>query len=204
MNKTRFYGSLLCAFAVGGGAMWAWQHYQASPTAEPVAAVAAPVASPVVAIATQPAPQLMPNPSTAMQDPFGSMQDIHRQMEAMHQRMQAFLNQDDFFGQSGIVPGFGSGIAAAQAGFDTVLQEGEDDHSVFYTMELGNQDVSNVNVKVENGYVSINADLSEQSSNSYAHSSLSQTFPVPAGVNPDSAKVEKEKDAIVIRFDKVS
>ena len=57
---------------------------------------------------------------------------------------------------------------------------------------------------MQNGYVSISAELSSRSNNGYARSSVSESFPVPAGVDPNSAKVQKEGDAVVIRFDKVS
>jgi len=211
MKRSVFFGSLLSAFVVGGGAMWAWQQHQAPPVAAPQSALATLAANAVPAPATtqplQPMHPVQPltNPQAGVPDPMAAaMQDMRREMEAMHQRMQAVFGHDDFFAQGAMPGGFGTVFSAPQMGFDAGLQQGEDDHSVFYKLNTGDQDVSNVNVKVENGYVSINADLKEQSDNSYAQSSFSQTFPVPPGVNPDSAKVDKQKDAIVIRFDKVS
>jgi HSP20 family molecular chaperone IbpA len=219
MKKSIFTVSLLSAFALGGAGMWAWQQHSIPAAHETLATAALPAPNTVAALPSQPfaqavqplaqqarpiARQAQPLVDPFAAEPFAAMRGMHLQMEQMRQRMQAFFNHDDFFGQSGLAGNFGSGFNAAPAGFETPIQQGEDDHSVFYTMTVGDSDVSNVNVSVENGYVSINAELTEKSSNSYAQSSVSQTFPVPAGVDPDSAKVDREKDAIVIRFDKVS
>jgi len=122
----------------------------------------------------------------------------------MEQQMQAFFKRGKVFGGAGFPGSFGASPGMAQADFGTGLVAGEDQDSVFYTLDTGGQAVSNVNVTVENGYVSIDAEMSDKSSNTYAHSSVSQTFPVPAGVNPDSARVDNQGDSIVIRFDKVS
>lgn len=207
MKRSVFFGSLLSAFMVGGGAMWAWQQHQSPPVIEPASPLATLAANAVRAPdpATSNLLPPMMNPQAAVPDPMmAAMEDMRAEMEAMQQRMHSVFGHDEFFGQHAIPGGFGTVFSAPHMGFDAALKQGEDEHSIFYTLSVGDQDVSNVNVKVENGYVSINADLSEQSTNSYAQSSFSQTFPVPAGVNPDSAKVDKEKDAIVIRFDKVS
>ena len=75
---------------------------------------------------------------------------------------------------------------------------------MYYKVELGNkQDLSNVKVNVDHGYVSINAKLQNKSNNSYSASTVSERFPVPAGVDPNSARITKQGDAIVIRFNKV-
>lgn len=45
-----------------------------------------------------------------------------------------------------------------QGGMGSIIQQGEDDKSVFYTLKVGDQDVSRANANVENGYVSIDAE----------------------------------------------
>jgi HSP20 family molecular chaperone IbpA len=187
MNKSIFFGSVLAAFALGGAAMWTWQQHRAPAAADntTVAAVAAPGSI------------INPQSFPAMADPF-------RAMEAMRKQMEAMFAQDDFFDPLGYPGHSGSWFGAQQGGFGSGLEAGEDDHSVFYKLDIGDQDVSDLNVTVENGYVSINARLDKKSSNARAQSTLSESFPVPSGVDPDSAKVDKENDAIVIRFEKVS
>jgi HSP20 family molecular chaperone IbpA len=194
MNKSIFFGSVLTAFALGGAGMWLWQQHQV------------PVAQEMNAAVTVSAPDtVQAQPLRSPADPFQAMAQMQQQaMEDMHKQMQAFLNHDDFFSQSGVAANFGSLFNSAPTGIGAELQQGEDDHSVFFKLQVGDQDVSNLNVRVENGYVSINAELSDKSANAFARSTVSESFPLPAGVNPDSAKINKEKDSVVIRFDKVS
>ncbi len=202
MNKSVFLGSVLTAFALGGAGMWLWQQHQAPATGETSAAAI--MSAPNKAQA-QPLNQLQANPLTARTDPFAAMEQMQQQaMEEMHRHMQAFFNHDDFFGQGGIAGNSASVFGNGAAGVGAGLEQGEDDHSVFFTLKVGDQDVSNLNVKVENGYVSINAEMSDKSANTLARSTISESFPLPAGVDPDSAKIDKVNDAVVIRFDKVS
>jgi hypothetical protein len=188
MNKSLFFGSVLTAFALGSAGMWVWQQHQA------------PVAQAMNAAVTVSAPakvQAQPQPFHSPTDPFQAMEEIHQQM-------QAFFNHDDFFSQGRIAGNSASPFSTAPGEIGTVLQQGEDDYSVFFKLKVGDQDVSNLNVKVENGYVSINAELSDKSANAVSRSTISESFPVPIGVDPDSAKIDKENDSVVIRFDKVS
>jgi HSP20 family molecular chaperone IbpA len=197
MNKSVFFGSVLTAFALGGAGMWLWQQHQSPVAAEVKAAAVA--ADPTIATAQQAQAQPMGRPT----DPFAAMEQMQQQaMEEMHKHMQAFFNHDDFFGQGGIAGNSGFPFSNAPPGIGTELQQGEDDYSVFYKLQVGN--LSNLNVKVENGYVSINAEMSNKSANALARSTISESFPLPAGVDPDSAKIDKENDAVVIRFSKVS
>ncbi|MEZ5501508.1 MAG: Hsp20/alpha crystallin family protein [Halioglobus sp.] len=222
MNKSFFLGSVLTAFALGGAGMWLWEQ-RASAAAQSATAMAAVPTSqgvqvqPLLQAQAQPQVQVQPQVKTHPQhgaqpqpfggvaDPFLAMAQMQQQaMQRMRQQMQAFFDHDDVFGGGALAGNFGAVTDPLQGGFSTGLQQGEDDHSVFYTMEVGDQDVSNLNVKVENGYVSINARLSDKSANAYSQSSVAETFPIPAGVDPDSAKVDQRDHAIVIRFDKVS
>jgi len=185
MKRATFLGSLVVACAVGGAGMWSWQHYR---TETPQALATA---------------NMLPGGNQlAKTDPL--MNDPVKEMERMHRQMEKFLYRDDFFGPSGFFGNVGTWFNTGQAGFGTRIQESEDDHSVFYTVKVGDKDASKVNVKVENGYVSINAKITDKTANAYAQSSISQSFPVPAGVDPDSAKVNQKGDSVVISFDKVS
>ncbi len=188
MKRAAFAGSLVAAFALGGAGMWAWQHsrHDNSPGAEDVMVVSTPKADPLDILSGAP-----------VVDPIQQMAQMRRQMEA-------FFDRDDFFRNGGFAGRFGSWFSGAQGSFGTRVEEGEDRDSVFYKLQVGDGDVSDVNVTVQNGYVSINARMNEQSRNAYASSSIAQTFPVPPGVNPDSAKVDREGDSIVVRFEKVS
>jgi hypothetical protein len=56
----------------------------------------------------------------------------------------------------------GSLFQGMPVGMSTDIQAGEDKNSVFYKLEVGDQDVSNVDVNVQNGYVSISAELSSK------------------------------------------
>ena len=185
MKKATFLGSLVIAFALGGAGMWAWQQHQQANSQ-----VLAPVTSPSGGMALM-------QPGQALIDPI-------EEMEQMHRSMERFFNRDDLFNPGVFSGNFGSWFTTAAGGFGTGIQEAEDEQSVFFKMKVGDKDVSNVNVTVENGYVSINAEVTDETANAYAHSSISQSFPVPVGVDPDSAKIDQEGDSIVIRFDKLS
>lgn len=148
-----------------------------------------------------------------------------REMAQMQQQMNRFFSRNGFFGfggghvngQSGTSGqgffNFGPGgffgntnsFFSNQTGnMGATITQGENAHSVYYKMRLGHhQDVSNVKVNVKHGYVSIDAQLQNKSRNAFSSSTVSERFPVPAGVNPNSAKITKKGDSIVIRFSKV-
>ena len=50
----------------------------------------------------------------------------------------------------------------------------------------------------------IDATLQDKTSNSLSTSSLSERFPVPQGVDPNSANISRKGDSIVIRFNKLA
>ena len=200
MNKTGYIATVLIAFLLGGAGMWTWQHYRLAPVSDHTGI--AMNSSPTTALGNLQAPGAGSNPASpntpqAFQDPFKAMQQ-------MQQQMDRFFNQDDFFGHSGITGNFGSWFNTPQGGFGTKIQKSEDKNSVSYKLKVGNNNLSNVHVNVQDGYVSIDAKLTDKSNNSIAQSSVSESFPVPAGVDPNSAKINKQGDAIVIRFDKIS
>lgn len=199
MNKAGYIATVLIAFALGGAGMWTWQHYRLAPIADDDSIAMSSVSTaPLQTSSTPPATKNLANPNTpAFQDPFQAMQQMQHQMDQ-------FFNQDDFFGHTGITGNFGSWFNTPQGGFGTKIQKSEDKNSVSYKLKVGDKHPSDVHVDVQNGYVSINAKLTDKSNNSYAQSSVSESFPVPAGVDPNSAKIDKQGDAIVIHFDKIS
>ena len=185
MNKMYFVAGIALAFVLGGAGVWGWQHYQQR-AADSVAA------------------NSMIPPDLFSGSGINPSSDAFKEMERMRSQMDQFFKQDDFFGKNGITGNFGSWLNTPDGGFGAKIQKGQDEKTVFYKIKIGDKDLSNVKVNVDDGYVSIDARLVDKSKNGYAQSSISESFPVPSGVNPDSAKIDKEGDSIVIRFNKVS
>jgi len=185
MKKVMFLSSLAIAFALGGTGMWAWQQH-ATEEQGPMAAADMPAGN-----------DLLPPLNAALPDPMLEMQRMHRQMEQL-------CSRNDVFNPGAFSGNFGSWMNTGAGGFGVKIQEDEDDDSVFLKLKVGDKDVSDVNVSVADGYVSIDAEVTDKTDNSYAHSSVSQSFPVPAGVDPDSARITQEDGSIVIRFDKLA
>ena len=231
MTRMSYLGSIVVAFAVGGIGMWvvqgnykpildhvsAWIHTehtdpltQAKPSSNH--GIAMPSSTSQGKVQSQNSSGV--SPLTAQANPFAEMQ-------RMQQQMNRFFSQDPFF-NSGIFGGNPlpqAGHAVTPNGFfgnnttwfsgqpgstGSTITQGQDAHSVYYKMKIGNnQDVSNVKVNVKDGYVSINAKLQSKAANSFSASTISEQFPVPAGVNANSAKITRQGDDIVIRFAKV-
>lgn len=185
MNKSYFVAGILLAFLLGGAGMWAYQRYYA------------PAPNSVAENTPFPAPSFNGSNGMASSSAF-------KEMERMRRQMDQFFKQDDFFGKGGISGNFGSWLNTPGGGFGTKIKKGEDDKTVYYKIKIGDGDMSNVKVNVDGGYVSIDAKHKDKSKGAFAESSISESFPVPRGVNPNSAKIKKEGDSIVIRFDKVS
>lgn len=181
MKNLYFVVGVVLAFLLGGAGMWAYQRHH-----QPANAIAenTPLSAPGFN-------------GMASSGPF-------KEMERMRRQMDQFFKQDDFFGKNGISGNFGSWLNTPDGGFGTKIKKGEDPKTVYYKIKIGDGNMSNVKVDVDDGYVSIDAKLKEKSKHSVAQSSISESFPVPAGVDPKSAKIKKEGDSIVIRFDKVS
>ena len=90
-------------------------------------------------------------------------------------------------------------------GFDAQsIRVKEDDKAISYFVDVKGKDVVDLQVDVADGYVTIAATLREQTQNRASESSITQRFPVPAHADPNSVKVEKESDAVVIRFEKLT
>ena len=225
MTSKTYLGSIVIAFAVGGIAMWAYKpivnymlaefhsvKHQADPQAK-----------------TSTTPGIVTPSANSQGNSIATMTPANpfAEMQRMQQQMNKFFSQDPFF-NSGMfggnqLPGqnspAGHAVRPAPNGFfgnnttwfsgqpgstGTTITEGQDAKSIYYKMKLGsNQDVSNVKVNVKDGYVSINAKLQSKAKNSFSASTISEQFPVPAGVDANSAKISRQGDDIVIRFAKV-
>lgn len=227
MAGKTYLGSIVVAFALGGIGMWAGKPALDHLLAEYHTGHNQPVTQDKPSSTHGMVKQSSNSPArvqsqgsvganVAQANPFAEL----RQMQ---QQMNRFFSQDPFF-NSGIFggnlpPRAGHGVGPAPNGFfgnnttwfsgqpgstGTTITQGQDAHSVYYKMKIGNnQDVSNVKVNVKDGYVSINAKLQSKASNSFSASTISEQFPVPAGVNANSAKITRQGDDIVIRFAKV-
>lgn len=83
------------------------------------------------------------------------------------------------------------------------LEERDTGDHVELVLDVAGKSLADVQVESAQGYLSVDAELEEQSEHTRATYSISQRFPIPAGVNQDSLKVVHEQDEVIIRFDKV-
>lgn len=125
-------------------------------------------------------------------DPFQEMNRMRRHLDSMF-RDDMFSNRfDTWFGDK-----FG--------GFDAQsIRVKEDDKAISYFIDVKDKDVVDLQVDVADGYVTIAATLREERQNRVSESSITQRFPVPANADPNSVTVDKESDAVVIRFEKLT
>lgn len=179
MKKTIVFASILIAFTLGAGAMWIYQR-QHQPEVSPVAS-------------TDFLNGVFDN------DFFRHSNDPFQEMDRMRKRMDKLFGDDRF--SSNFDTWFDHRFGQFGA---SSIEQGEDQNSVYYKMNVGDKDLVDLKVNVSDGYVSIDAKLKNESANSFSQSSVSQRFPVPAGVDPNSAKIEKQDGTVIIRFDKVS
>lgn len=229
MTKLNYLGGLLLAFVLGGIGVWALQgHY--SPllnhlvaqieTHLPQSASQAQSSTPTPSNAQQLGSTSLLAPAKPLQIPFQQspqrpfqqrFQQPFQQMRHIQQQMNQFFNHNGFSGgnnpannlagQSGLFGHFGSWLSHQPGKMDATITRGEDADSVFYKVKLGQgEDLDKVKVNVADGYVSINARLQNKSSHSYSASSVSERFPVPSDVEPNSAKIARHGDTIMIRF----
>lgn len=187
MKKTVFIVSIFSAFVLGGAGVWGWQQFHSG------GASSVPQGAQTSLTGGDSLDEFL----MSGRDPFNAMQRLHEQMNQ-------FFRNDDFFSHDRNSGKFGSWFSTPATGFGAKIEQGQDASSVFYKIELGNNDLSDVHVNVKDGYVSIDAKKTKQSANTYRQSSVSQRFPVPSGVDPDSAKIDKQDNAIIIRFEKIS
>lgn len=177
MNKFTIALSVVLAFALGATAMWAYDESRRD------------------AARSFDSERFLDDMFS--EDFFNHSRDPFREMERLRDRMDKLLRGDRLDFDTWFSDRFGDFRA------NTIDME-EDDDSVAYRIDIGDQDLVDTKVDVANGYVSIAVRLEDKSGSSISQSSLSHRFPVPAGVDPGSVKVDKEGDAIVIRFDKTA
>lgn len=93
-----------------------------------------------------------------------------------------------------------------QSGNTTQMQERQDEHFVYFDFDFGQQKPKQLNVSVEDGQVTVSAQVEsrqeESGSQQFFSSSFQQSFPVPEGVNAADFKTEHDGSKIVIKFPK--
>lgn len=126
-------------------------------------------------------------------DPFQEMDRLQQQMDKYFDRSGSRFETmfDDWFtGQFGDYP------AAS-------IEMNEDDEHIYYEMDVGSADLTDVQVKVENGMIEINAiTQSSPDAGTTSRSEVTQKFPLPDNVDPASVKVTQEGGVITISLAK--
>lgn len=142
-------------------------------------------------------------------DPFKEMDRMQQQMEKEFERLSGRSREDlggSWLGDR-FKHWFSNRFGDRTAGSIT---EREDDKYIYYDLAVGDRAPGDVNVKVEDGMVTITgSDESKQSGNGsggqyqqYSSSSFQQRFPLPANADPDSVHVEQGKGVITVRIEK--
>lgn len=124
-------------------------------------------------------------------DPFGEMERIRKEMRDLMPQPSVFDERFDTWFE-------GRFDTFSKAG---VEQEDEGD-TIAWRIDTGDQSVSEAAVNVKDGYVIISAEAERKNDNRVAVTTIRQQFPVPANVEPQTARIEREDNEIVVRFDK--
>lgn len=134
---------------------------------------------------------------------FNRAHDPFEEMRRMREGMMKQFNQEEGGGlfDSWYAKKFGGGSLHD-------IQQREDDHFVYYDISVDGLKQEKVNVKVENGQVSISGQIEKKSdeagSNFFYSSSFQRSFPAPNKVDPNNAQIEQQKGKLVIKFPKVN
>jgi HSP20 family molecular chaperone IbpA len=128
---------------------------------------------------------------------FRHSRDPFKEMDRLQKEMDRHFMPDNF---SSLFDGWFS-REYGDLPVSTIRME-EDDEHVYYKLETGEQDVSETNVSVAGTMVTFTAKLTTHSGSGSSTSSISQRFPVPAGVEPMSATISVQDEEIVVQFDK--
>lgn len=130
------------------------------------------------------------------EDPFQQMRRMQAQI-MNHMQHEAF----DEGGGAGAFQ-FSSPDQEASSGFKTR----EDDHYVYYDIELKGMNPSKFDVKVENGQVNISGKFDKKNENEdsagFMSSSFQRSFPVPENTDADKFQIESKGDVITLKFPK--
>lgn len=82
------------------------------------------------------------------------------------------------------------------------IETRESDDMIFYELDVGDQEVRNVQVETEGGYLSIHAELVEGSATSRKQTTISQRFPVPPNAVPGSVSTDHRDGKLIVSFKK--
>jgi HSP20 family molecular chaperone IbpA len=115
---------------------------------------------------------------------------------------------DDFFKmQERMMKHFDQG---AQFHFDSgtpEINQREDDHYVYYDVSLQGVDPKDVNLKIENGEVSLSGKTKKTVKNGDSESAFESTFhrefPVPDQVDEQKVQIDQAQDKLIVKFPKV-
>ena len=137
----------------------------------------------------------MPLSGGRLVDPFADMARMHREMEAFWSTAMGSPVGGMFSRQGVGMPGMTPGAGA--------LDMQEDADSINYLLRVPRENLVDVNVNLEDGYVSIDATLKQQSDVAVSESRISRRFPVPGIADTGSMKVDTTDQGVLIHFDKL-
>lgn len=135
-------------------------------------------------------------------DFFGRTHDPFEQMRKMRKRMMKDFDEIDNGGgmfDSWYRKRFGGGDAGE-------VTKREDKDFIYYDIAIKDLNKEKLNVKVENGQITISGQVekkSEENGNgSYFSSSFHRSFPAPPDVDADKVQMESSKDKLILKFPK--
>lgn len=136
---------------------------------------------------------------------FSRSQDPFEQMRAMRKNMLKHFN----FNESGEGGHLFDSWYSRKFGGSTVgdVNKREDDQYVYYDIAVKGLKQEKVNVRVENGQITISGQVEnkteDEGSASYTSSTFHRSFPAPDGVDSNKVQMVQEKDKLVVKFPKI-
>lgn len=136
------------------------------------------------------------------EDFFGKSKDPFEEMRRMQGQMLKQLPGENNFQDS-----FDSWYQNKFGGEMAELKQSEDEHFIYYDLDLKDQVPKNVKVEVKNHQINISAETEthtedKNSSSSYS-SSFRRSLPTPSGVDADKYEIEQQDKKIRIKFPKL-
>lgn len=135
-------------------------------------------------------------------DFFDRSGDPFKEIRRMREGMLKQFNQDEGGGlfDSWYQKRFGGGRAGD-------ITQREDDHYIYYDVSVQGLKPEKVNVKVENGQLSIYGQVEKKSdeagSSSYFSSSFHRSFPVPPNVESAKLQIEQKENMLIVKLPKL-
>ncbi len=177
---TKMILAVVVSLAVGAGAMWAWTGHR------------------------EPEPDIFPKhefmnddfiDDLFNDDFFRHSRDPFREMDRLQKEMDRYFSNDGFSSR------FGHWFSRRFGGFpaSSIRMEEDRDH-IYYRIDTNGLEVRKADVRVENDMVSIQVEMGRNTGTRQTSSTISQQFPLPPAVDPDSVKLEIEDDEIVVRL----